>query len=138
MPQVEPLGKPEERVLVDETGAQARELTLRHVWIAAEQRRGDHAVEYRIADELQSLVVGGAKAAMSQGLLQQLRAKEDMAQRIAGFERHRYAYFVAVASNSSSKLTLPTRWSTFCQFAVATSWLPSLVTSTSDPRTESM
>jgi len=70
-PKIENLRKTKERVLVDEIGSQPRKLSLGHVGKTLKQRHGNHAVERRVANEFQPLVVIRTEAAMRQRLLTQ-------------------------------------------------------------------
>ena len=53
-------------VLPDEVGPEARQVTLWKLGKAMVKQRGDDKIKYPVAEKLQPLVVGRAKAAMRQ------------------------------------------------------------------------
>ena len=99
-----------QRLLVDQIRAHPGQISLRNLREATIQGQGDRAIEHAVADEFETLVVIRAETAVGQSQAEQLRLPEVVTEGrepVAG-HRDKRAYLVAVASNSSSKLTLPT------------------------------
>src|ERR1700681_3547824 len=112
--------QPMQRLLVDEIRAHPGQVSLRDLREATVSADADGAIEHAVADEFETLVVFRAEAAVGQSLAEQLRLPEIVTERrepVAG-HRDKRVYLVAVASNSSSKLTLPTRGSVLVQLAL--------------------
>ena len=90
----EPPRDARQRVLVDEPRAHARQVALGQRGKALVQRRADDAVEHRVADELQPLVVRRAEAAVGQRLAQQV----GLAKRVAQLQAQRFGHPVRAAA----------------------------------------
>src|SRR5450631_1779560 len=102
-----------QRFPVDQIRAHPGQLSFGKLRETTVQCQSNGAIENAVADEFEALVMIRAETAVGQSLAEQLRLPEVVTQRrkpVAG-HRGRRAYLVAVASNSRSKLTLPTRWS---------------------------
>ena len=130
-------GMPMQRVAVDQPRAHPRQVTLGHSREALVEQKRDRAVEHAVADELESLVVFGREAAMRERLMQQLRMAKNVAERYRACVPS-HSYLLAEAWKSSRMLALPMSGRVLLHVAVATSALPCLLSSTSEPRTESM
>ena len=83
--QAQPLGDLGEGLLLDQVGAQAREVPLVEARVLEEEQLRDHAVEHRIAKEFQPFVVHAAMRAVRDRLLQQFTAVEGVLEPL--FER---------------------------------------------------
>jgi hypothetical protein len=92
-PSLEAPGDARERVAVDQARARAGKLALVDLREAFVERERDDAVQHRVADELEALVVARAVTAMRQRLREQVRRAEVVAQPPA--ERLRHAARVA-------------------------------------------
>src|SRR5260221_3123615 len=62
-----------QRLLFDQVGANSGQITLVELAETLKQKRGHHAVEDRIAQELEPFVMRGTVTAMGHGLAQQFR-----------------------------------------------------------------
>ena len=67
-------------VLLDQVGTHARQIAFGQAGQLGVQHVRDRQVQHRIAQELQTLVVVGAEAAVRDGLLQQARLAKSVAQ----------------------------------------------------------
>src|SRR5258706_193530 len=95
------------------------------------------AARRRVDHEFEPFVVGCAETAVRQRLAQQFRSAKRITQQWLGHPVLRNsAYRDAEASNSSTRLTLPTRCSRFSQAADAVVTFPLRVTSMSLACTE--
>ena len=83
-----------QRLAPHQAGAQSAEFAFPGLRVTVEQFRRDDAPEQCVAEELQSLVVPAAGAAMSQCLLQEVRIVKRVAKRFCqGFRRTRQRDF---------------------------------------------
>src|SRR5437660_3983555 len=119
-----------ERIAVHEIRARARKITFLRRRKSLEQGQGDDAIQHRIADELESFVVGYAEAAVCEGLAQEAGLAKIVT------EPFRQCHSAknqreADASKSSKMLALPIIGSTRCHEAVAVIAPPCLDTCTS-------
>ena len=69
--QLQALGDVRQRSLLDQVGAQARQIALVDLRVTLEQHRRDDEVEHGIPEELQALVVARPMAAVGQRLFKQ-------------------------------------------------------------------
>ena len=70
------LGDDGERLLADEVGAHARELAFREMLVAQKKRIAHDAVEHRVAEKLEALVVLRRKAAVRHRAFEKLAVGE--------------------------------------------------------------
>src|ERR1700687_1084866 len=100
-----------QRLLVDQVRAHPGQISLRNPRDATIQGQRDRTIEHAVADEFETLVVIRAETAVGQSQAKQFRLPEVVTERREPVDGHRgkRVYLVAVASNSSNKLTLPTR-----------------------------
>ena len=120
--QIERPREPRERVALDEMGADPRQVAFGYLREAVIEKESDHAVQHRVADEFEPLVVNGAVAAVRQRLVQQIAIAKRVTQPCGKRRRRRGPVHSvrwrrrgrlqrsALASNSISRLTLLTRW----------------------------
>ena len=95
-----------QRLAIDETRAHARQLAFGNLRKPPVEDRGDRAVQHRVADELEPLVVLRAEAAVRERLAQQLRAAERVTQPVTQrVGRHPSAALAVPVSVSPSPRT---------------------------------